>query len=284
MKAALAIYMWAIQHDCNLPYHVPVSKLLVHVTDASHPHTEASWLQRKFFQLDSIFDHENPQSLSAAAALPFTPCPHTVPFQAASFLAAPDALLLLFNSSGTLAIKTCGVNFSITLRSGGEWELRLNIRVGSNFSCWLDRTSQKCRSGKTSNSPDSWSINWASSKNRYFSLLFRPTKDWQRSSSIAICSSDKHLCLLMYWDREEQHGNCDLLWEIKRFWETKYWKAVINHLLVYFVTINGTRACVLLLVGFSVGWNGRLERGGTLAQLQCFSHAYVKLRLLSEKK
>lgn len=62
MKAALAIYVWAIQHDCNLPYHVPVSNLLIRVTDASHPHTETFWLQRKSLQLGSIFDHENPQS------------------------------------------------------------------------------------------------------------------------------------------------------------------------------------------------------------------------------
>lgn len=171
------------------------------MTGASCLHTETFWLQRKSLWLNSIFNHENPQSLSVVIALLLTPYLHIGPFQAASFLAVLCALLLLFSSSGTRAIKPVELNFSITLRSRDECELRLNIHVGSNFSCWLDRTSQKCRSGKTSNSPDSWSIIWAFSKNRYFSLLFRPAKDWQKSSSITICSSDKHLCLLTYWDR-----------------------------------------------------------------------------------
>lgn len=164
---------------------------------------------------------------------------------------------------------------SVQLWGGGnEWEFRLNIHVVSSFSCWLDRTSQKCRSGKTPNSPDSWSINWAFSENRYFSVLFRPAENYHKYPfpSPSAVLANICVCSCIEKKREKQHGNCDFLWEIKISWETEYWEALTNHLLLYFIIVNGTCACTLLLTRRDslVRWSSKLEWGCTLAQLQCF--------------
>lgn len=57
--------------------------------------------------------------LSVATVLFSIPYPHIGPFPAASFLAVPHALLLLFSSSGILTIKTHGMNLTVTLSRGG---------------------------------------------------------------------------------------------------------------------------------------------------------------------